>query len=131
MAAFPGSRVRYFPFPGTPNGRWTKLGGDPADVTAHSRSFVEQGCAGCDTLAHRATEADPIDPMPAARRGLRPKKHLIVASAVTSAERVKAIDDAGADAFAIGTAILDGSNSPTKHSLLSQLRDALADCARL
>ena len=34
----------------------------------------------------------------------------------------------GADAFTIGTAVFDGSYSPTKGSILSQLRDVLADC---
>lgn len=131
MSVIAGSGIEYFPFPGKPNGHPTKLGGSPADVTDHCRSFVEKGCAGCDILAYRATEADPIDLVRASRSGLGPEKYLIVAGAVTSAERIKAIHDAGADAFTIGTAVFDGSYSPTKGSLNSQLKDVLADCARL
>jgi hypothetical protein len=58
-------------------------------------------------------------------------RHLIVAGAVASADRIKAIKQAGADAFTIGTAVFDGSYSPTKGSILSQLRDVLADCERV
>lgn len=121
----------YYPFPGKPVGHPTKLGGSAADVEADCRAFVEKGCAGCDILAYRATEADPIDLVRAARRGLGPDKQLIVAGAVTSAAQVKAIADAGADAFTIGTAVFDGSYAPTKGSILSQLRDVLADCRSL
>jgi hypothetical protein len=131
MATIAGSGIEYYPFPGKPVGHPTKLGGTAADVTAHCQSFVKKGCAGCDILAYRATEADPIDLVRAARRGLGTGKHLIVAGAVTSAERIKAIHDAGADAFTIGTAVFDGSYAPTKGSILSQLRDVMSDCARL
>ena len=47
---------------------------------------------------------------------------------MTSAERIRAVEAAGADAFTIGTAVFNGSYSPTKGSILSQLRDVLADC---
>lgn len=128
MAILKGSRTEYYPFPGKPAGHPTKLGGSPADVEANCRDFVAMGCAGCDILAYRATEADPIDLVKAARRGLGTDKYLIVAGAVSSAERIRAVEAAGADAFTIGTAVLDGSYSPTKGSILSQLRDVLADC---
>lgn len=123
-----GSDTRYYPFPGKPTGHPTRLGGKPSDVEAHCRDFVARGCAGCDLLAFRATEADPIDLVKAARRGLGPDKYLIVAGAIASAERVRAIEAAGADAFTIGTAVFNGSYSPNKGSILSQLRDILADC---
>lgn len=131
MAAIAGSKIAYYPFPGKPFGHPTKLGGSAADVTAHCQSFVAKGCAGCDILAYRATEADPVDLVRAARRGLGAGKHLIVAGAVTSAERIKAIREAGADAFTIGTAVFDGSYAPNKGSLRSQLSHVLADCGRL
>jgi len=123
-----GSGTEYYPFPGKPVGHPTRLGGTPAGVEVDCRAFTEKGCAGCDILAYRATEADPIELVRAARRGLGADKQLIVAGAVTSAERIKAIAVAGADAFTIGTAVFDGSYSPTKGSNLSQLRDVLADC---
>jgi hypothetical protein len=123
-----GSGTAYFPFPGKPAGHPTKLGGTAADVEADCRGFVGKGCAGCDILAYRATEADPIEMVRAARKGLGPDKYLIVAGAVTSAERIRAVKAAGADAFTIGTAVFNGSYSPSKGSIISQLRDVLADC---
>jgi hypothetical protein len=128
MGILAGSDTEYYPFPGRPEGHPTKLGGTPAEVEAQCRGFAAKGCAGCDILAYRATEADPIDLVKAARRGLGPDKYLIVAGAVTSAERIRAVEAAGADAFTIGTAVFNGSYSPTKGSILSQLRDVLADC---
>jgi hypothetical protein len=128
MDILAGSGTEYYPFPGKPVGHPTKLGGTPAEVEEQCRDFVVKGCAGCDILAYRATEADPIDLVKAARLGLGPDKYLIVAGAVTSAERIRAVEAAGADAFTIGTAVFNGSYSPTKGSILSQLRDVLADC---
>lgn len=128
MAILEGSRTQYFPFPGKPVGHPTQLGGTAEDVEADCRAFVARGCAGCDLLAYRATDADPIDLVRAARAGLGDDKYLIVAGAVTSAERIRAIRRAGADAFTVGTAVFDGSYSPSKGSILSQLRDVLADC---
>lgn len=128
MAILEGSRTQYFPFPGKPVGHPTQLGGTAEDVEADCRAFVARGCAGCDLLAYRATDADPIDLVRGARAGLGDDKYLIVAGAVTSAERIRAIRRAGADAFTVGTAVFDGSYSPSKGSILSQLRDVLADC---
>lgn len=125
-----GSATTYYPFPGKPVGHPTKLGGSPEDVEAHCKAFVTAGCAGCDILAYRATEADPIELVRAARRGLGADKYLIVAGAVTSFDRIKAVKAAGADAFTIGTAVFDGSYSPTKGGIISQLKDVVADCAR-
>ena len=130
MQILEGSSTTDYPFPGKPAGHPTKLGGSAEDVEAHCKSFAASGCAGCDILAYRATEADPIDLVRAARRGLGAGKYLIVAGAVTSFERIKAVKVAGADAFTIGTAVFDGSYSPTKGSIISQLGDVVADCAR-
>jgi hypothetical protein len=122
-----GTSTSYFPFPGFPAGHPTKLGGQAADVVAHCQEFRRAGCAGADLLAYRATEADPLDLVRAARLGIG-DGYLIVAGSITSRERIKAIADAGADAFTIGTAVFDGSYNPRKGSLLSQLGDVLADC---
>jgi hypothetical protein len=123
-----GSDTAYFPFAGKPVGHPTELRGTAADAEANCRAFVRKGCAGCDILAYRATETDPIDLVRAARKGLGPDKYLIVAGAITSAAQIRAIKAAGADAFTIGTAVLNCSYSPSKGSILSQLRDVLADC---
>lgn len=122
-----GASTSYFPFPGFPAGHPTKLGGKAADVTTHCQSFRAAGCAGADLLAFRATEADPLELVRAAREGIG-DGYLIVAGSITSRERIRAVADAGADAFTIGTAVFDGSYNPRKGSLLSQLSDVLADC---
>jgi hypothetical protein len=65
-----GTDTQYYPFPGRPVGHPTKLGGTAADIERDCREFVNQGCAGADLLAYRATEADPLDLVRAARKGL-------------------------------------------------------------
>ncbi len=122
-----GTQTAYYPFPGFPSGHPTRLGGLAGDVTSHCESFRAAGCAGADLLAYRAIEADPLDLVRAARRGLG-DGYLIVAGSIASADRIRAVADAGADAFTIGTAVFDGSYSPRKGSLLSQLSDVIADC---
>jgi hypothetical protein len=122
-----GTDTSYYPFPGFPVGHPTRLGGKATDVTAHCAGFRQAGCAGADLLAYRATEADPLDLVRAARKGLG-DGYLIVAGSITSRERIKSVAEAGADAFTIGTAVFDGSYSPRKGSILSQLGDVIADC---
>jgi hypothetical protein len=125
-----GSATSYYPFPGFPQGHPTKLAGKPSDITGHCRSFMERGCAGCDILAYRATEADPIDLVKAARLGLG-AGYLIVAGSINSLARISDIADAGADAFTIGSAIFDGSYSPHAGSILTQLEAVIDDCEKV
>ena len=122
-----GSDIGYYPFPGHPSGHPTVLGGAPDDIAGHCRAFVEAGCAGADLLAYRATDADPLALVRAARAALGDAR-LIVAGSVDSCERIRALDAAGADAFTIGSAVFDGSFSPHKGLLSSRLRDVLACC---
>ena len=99
--------IGYFPFPGRPAGHPTKLGGSPAEVETDCARAINAGCPGVDLLAFRATEADPLDLVRAARRGLGSKGYLIVAGSIDSPERMRAIEGAGADAFTIGSAIFE------------------------
>jgi hypothetical protein len=119
-----GSRVAYYPFPGRPAGHPTRLGGRPEDVAADCARFARLGCAGVDLLAYRATDADPVELVRAARRAT--PGYLIVAGSVNTAARIQALRAAGADAFTIGSAAFDGSFSPRKGLLRSQLLDILA-----
>ena len=119
-----GSGVEYLPFPGRPEGHPTKLGGTPEKVAADCRRFREMGCAGVDLLAYRATEADPLDLVRAARAAM--EGTLVVAGSVDSPARIAALAEAGADAFTIGSAVFDGAFSPRKGSIVSQLEDVLA-----
>ncbi len=124
-----GTHTRYYPFPGFPAGHPTRLGGGPGDVITHCARFVADGCAGADLLAFRATQAEPLDLIRAARKGLGANGYLIVAGSITSAERIRSVAAAGADAFTIGTAVFDGSYSPRKGSIVSQLAEVIADSA--
>jgi pentose-5-phosphate-3-epimerase len=91
---------------------------------------MSAGCAGADLLAYRATEADPIELVRAARRGLG-EGYLVVAGSVDSKERIREVAAAGADGFTIGSAVFDGSYSPRSGSIRSQLKAVLADCAAI
>jgi hypothetical protein len=123
-----GSGVDYYPFPGFPSGHPTVLRGGPEDVAVHCEAFMAKGCAGVDLLAYRAQDAEPLELVRAARRALGAGL-LIVAGSVDQPARIRALRDAGADAFTIGSAIFNGGFSPRKGALLSQLRDVLAACA--
>ena len=128
MTAIKGKSVAYYPFPGKPVGHPTKLGGSPQSVADDCRRFLEMGCAGVDLLAYRATEAEPIELVKAARHGLGSQGELICAGSVDSPARIQALKAAGCDAFTIGSAAFDGSFSPRKGRLSSQLEDILAVC---
>lgn len=130
-----GSEVVYYPFPGRPFDHPTKLGGSPAEVEEHCRMFMQKGCGGCDLLAYRATEADPLEMVRAARRGLGPEPgagkaggFLLCAGSVSTREQIAALAAAGCDAFTVGSAAFDGSFSPLKGSLRSQLLDITRAC---
>lgn len=123
-----GSKIAYYPFAGFPAGHPTRLGGRPDQIEAHCRRFIEKGCAGTDLLAYRATTADPIELVKAARRGLGTNNHLIVAGSVSSAQQITALRAAGADAFTIGSAVFDGSYAKDKGAIQSQLAAIAADC---
>jgi hypothetical protein len=124
-----GSPTRYLPFAGAPSGHPTRLGGSASEVEAQCRAFAAKGCAGVDILAYRATEAEPLDLVAACRRGLLDFGAVVVAGSVNSPERVAAVRDAGADAFTIGTAAIDGAYAPGAGPLTAQLAAVLADCA--
>jgi hypothetical protein len=121
-----GTGVAYYPFPGIPTGHPTKLGGDAALIEAHTAAFIAQGCAGVDLLAYRATGADPLDLVRAARRGCGAAASLICAGGVGSPARIAALRNAGADAFTIGSAVFEHSFAPGKASLTAQLKEILA-----
>ncbi len=123
-----GSGIDYFPFPGLPFGHPTQLGGDESLVADHAAAFVAQGCAGVDLLAYRATEADPLALVRAARRGLGAGKRLICAGGVDSAARIAALRAAGADAFTIGSAVFDRTFAPDQPTLAGQVAAIMAAC---
>ncbi len=128
LAILAGSATQYLPFPGRPFDHPTKLAGTPQIVEEDCRRFRALGCAGVDLLAYRATEADPLELVRAAKRGIDGGV-LLVAGSVARPEQIRALAAAGADAFTIGSAAFDGSFSPHCGSLRSQLR-AVLDATR-
>jgi hypothetical protein len=118
------SGIDYLPFPGLPVGHPTRLGGDADLIEEHCKYFESRGCAGVDLLAYRATDAPPLELVRAARRGT--SGYLVVAGSVSTAAQIADLHAAGADAFTIGSAVFDGSFSPNKGNIVSQLRDVLA-----
>ena len=127
LALLEGSAVAYYPFPGRPEGHPTRLHGTPEDIAADCRRVEALGCAGVDLLAYRAVDADPLELVRAARAAL--EGTLIVAGSIDTPARIRGLAEAGVDAFTIGTAAFDGSFSPRKGSLRSQLGDILAASA--
>ncbi|KRC51942.1 hypothetical protein ASE16_02415 [Leifsonia sp. Root227] len=119
-----GSATQYLPFPGNPVGHPTVLGGSPEVIADHTRQFVSAGAAGVDLLAYRASEADPLDLVRAARNAA-PESHLVVAGSIVNREQIAALSDAGADGFTIGQAAFAGVYDPRQGSLRSQLVEIL------
>lgn len=128
LAALKGGRAAYLPFVGRTIGHPTRLGGSAEDVAHGAERACELGCAGVDLLAYRATEADPLDLIRAARTAM-PKGQLVVAGSIDSAERVWAVGEAGADAFTVGTAVFDRIFAPQDRTLTGQLQAIRAACA--
>ncbi|MBK9036911.1 MAG: hypothetical protein IPL61_37610 [Myxococcales bacterium] len=127
LAILAGSDVAYLPFPGRPTGHPTRLGGGPDDVARDCARFRALGCAGVDLLAYRATEADPLALVRAARRAT--DGVLLVAGGIGRPDQIAALAAAGVDAFTVGSAVFDGSFAPQAGSLRSQL-GAVLDAAR-
>jgi hypothetical protein len=121
-----GTRTQYLPFPGRPHGHPTKLGGSADDVERDCVRFEAQGCGGVDLLAYRATEADPLALVRAARKGLKGK--LLVAGGIGKRAQIEALAAEGVDAFTVGSAAFDGSYAPDHGSLRSQLEAVLDAC---
>lgn len=114
--------VEYLPFPGQPFDHPTKLRGSADDIARDCRRYRGHGAFGVDLLAYRATDADPIELVRAAR-GALDGGYLLVAGGVTSPAQVRALAEAGADAFTVGSAVFDGTFATG--DLRSQLKAVL------
>ena len=123
-----GSEIAYYPFPGFPVDHPTKLRGQPDEIAEHCRSFMASGAAGVDLLAYRATEADPLDLVRAARAALDGGQ-LIVAGSIESRNQIHALRDAGVDGFTIGTAVFDSTFQTGSKAVGAQVQ-AVLDCLR-
>jgi hypothetical protein len=130
LAALAGTEILFFPFPGAPHGHPTVLGGRPEEIAADCALFRAKGCAGVDLLAFRASEAEPLELVRAARGALGDRM-LVVAGSIDQPARVRALALAGADAFTIGSAIFKGTFAPRRGALVPQLQAVLAACREL
>ncbi len=127
LAILAGSGVKYLPFPGRPVGHPTELGGSAEDIAADCRRYRALGAAGVDLLAYRATEADPLALVRAARAALDGGT-LLVAGGVSNTERVRALAAERVDAFTVGSAAFDGTFAPGAGPLRAQLKAVLDAC---
>ncbi|OHU64968.1 hypothetical protein [Mycobacteroides chelonae] len=122
-----GSDTRYLPFPGAPVGHPTVLGGTAESIAEDTARYEQAGAAGVDILAFRATEADPIALIRAARSATTGR--IVVAGSINNPTQIAAVKNAGADGFTIGQAALSGTFAPRKGTLRGQLRDILDSAA--
>ncbi|MFI6873494.1 hypothetical protein ACIBL6_08650 [Streptomyces sp. NPDC050400] len=127
LGVLDGSDLAYLPFVGEPTGHPTRLGGTPGRIAEDCRRAGAAGCAGVDLLAYRATQADPLDMVRAARAATAGR--LVVAGSISGTAQIAALAAAGADAFTIGSALFDGSVDPTAATLPRQLAPVLAAVA--
>jgi len=120
--------IKYYPFPGIPHGHPTKLAGTAQKIAADTTAIINQGCAGIDLLAYRATEAEPAELIKAARQAINksnPNAPLICAGDINTPERITETRNAGATHFNIGSAALNGTFN-TSPTLIGQLEAILA-----
>ncbi|MFJ8669589.1 hypothetical protein [Streptomyces sp. NPDC093600] len=119
QALLAGTGIEYLPFVGQPLGHPTRLAGGPDRIADDCRRAATAGCAGVDLLAHRATDADPLDLVRAARAATTGR--LVVAGSITTPDQIRALADAGADAFTVGSAAFNGSLRRDAGTLGAQL----------
>ncbi|SPF00551.1 hypothetical protein [Streptomyces sp. MA5143a] len=122
-----GTSIGYLPFAGEPLGHPTRLAGDADRIADDCRRAEAAGCAGVDLLAYRATDADPLDLVRAARAATTGR--LVVAGSIGNTARIQALSSAGVDAFTIGSAAFDGSLRPHAGTLRSQLALVVGEVA--
>jgi len=111
--------IHYYPFPGRVAGHPSVLEGSIDEIVDSARSLASFGRVnGLDLLAYRSKVDVPrlIDAVCKAV-----DKPVVVAGSVDSFEQILAIRTAGASAFTVGTAALDGRFPAPEKSLHAQL----------
>lgn len=102
-----GSPIRYFPYPGEVVGHPCVLtGGIAAIVESARRLLATPGVHGLDLLAYRFVgDVERLMRDVCAAAASRP---VVIAGSLDRLERLQAVATAGASAFTVGTAALDG-----------------------
>lgn len=111
--------VRYFPFVGRVLGRPSVLAGSADEIAASARQIARlPGVDGLDLLAYRSA----VDGGELARAVCAAvPKPVVVAGSIDRPERIAAIRTAGAHAFTIGTAAIEGAFQSAAPGLAGQL----------
>jgi hypothetical protein len=114
-----GSATRYYPFPGEVTGHPSVLSGTIESIVDSARRLLDTaGVHGLDLLAYRfGGDAPALIRQVCTAAASRP---VVVAGSLDCSERLEAVVAAGATAFTVGTAALDGV-FPAPASLVDQL----------
>ena len=122
-----GSGVQYFPFPGRIVGHPSVLEGTVDEIVASARQLTARdGVHGLDLLAYRSKQ-NVGELMRAVCEAT--DKPVIMAGSIDGPQRIRAVQQAGAAGFTIGTAALDGQYERTGEDLETQLRAIMKDVA--
>jgi hypothetical protein len=114
-----GSAIRYFPFAGRIAGHPSVLEGSPEEVAASAIDVAAMpGVDGLDLLAWRSPHDGGAL---AARICAAVGKPVVIAGSIDCVARIASVHAAGAHAFTIGTAALDGVFPATEPGLAGQL----------
>jgi hypothetical protein len=119
------ARLDYYPFPGRIESHPSVLKGTESEIVSHAAVLAAMdGVTGLDLLAYRWT-GEEVERLIAAvcHAAAVP---VVVAGSVISPNQIEAIARAGAAAFTIGTAALDGRFPAKSGDLTSQLQAIVA-----
>lgn len=116
--------IRYFPFPGRIVGHPSVLEGTIAEIADSARALTDlEGVHGLDLLAYRFAGDVPTLMQAVCDATEKP---VVVAGSIDSAERVKAVAEAGAAGFTVGTAALSGEFPAEGEGLTAQVQSILS-----
>lgn len=124
-----GHDVEYRPFAGRVVGHPSVLDGTAEEIAQSAATLVaHERVSGLDLLAYRNAGDVPAVMRATCRAVTKP---VIVAGSISTVEQIKAVKEAGAAGFTIGTAALEGVFPAQSPSLEDQLKAVLACCAAL
>ena len=114
-----GAGVRYFPFAGRVVGHPSVLAGPPEEIVTSARDIAElPGVDGLDLLAYRSDHDGAVLARQVCAAVAKP---VVVAGSIDRPERISAVRLAGAHAFTVGTAAIDGVFPAAAPGLAGQL----------
>jgi 4-hydroxythreonine-4-phosphate dehydrogenase len=111
--------VRYFPFVGRVVGHPSVLAGSPDEIAASAREIAAlPGVDGLDLLAYRSDHDGGALAREVCAAVAKP---VVVAGSIDRLERIAAVRMAGAHAFTVGTAAIEGAFAAAAPGLAGQL----------